>query len=205
MAKSKAKKKKSKSKAPETVSTRKLSKRVERFIEKHDVTYDELAMAGVGYLGIKLPGKKHKNYKKRSKKMAKRFDELVERGERLAPEEMTVAAQALATDEIGEPAPEPVISYQAVDGGWFAIEIDGVHVERVQGEDEAARMAGDLLANYAALDPGEQQRTTTAVTHTGGGWYDIVVHGVPVDRVRGKDAAMDRFGHLLDEDGDDAN
>lgn len=197
-------KKKSKSKAPKTPSTRKLSKRVERFIEKHDVTYDELAMAGVGYLAVKLPGKKHKNFEKRSKKVARRFDELVERGERLAPEEVTVAARVLAADETATAAPEPVISYQPQDGGWFAIEIDGVHVERVQGEDEAARRAGELLANYAALDPSEQQRTTTAVTHTGGGWYDIVVHGVPVDRVRGKDAVMERFGHLLDDDPDPA-
>lgn len=207
MAKNKKQKKNEKQKKQRparTPSNRELSKRVDRFVEANDVTYDELAMAGIGYLGTKLPGKKHKNAKKQTKKVRRKFDELVEWGERLAPESVAVTASALAADEALADAPEPVISYQPHGGGWFAIEIDGVLVERVQGEDNAAQTAGALLAAYAALEADEQSDGSTSVTHTGGGWYEVVVRGVPIDRIRGKDAVTERFGHLLEELGESA-
>ena len=171
---------------------RELAGRVEAFVQKHDVTYDDLAMAGVGVLGSRLPGKKHK---KKTKKVAKEFAKLVKRGRRLAPDSI---GPAEAGDEVHDGAAEPVISYQAHGGGWYTVEVDGVEVDRVQGEEAAATRAGELLARYAALDADGQRSGLTGVEHSGGGWYDVIVNGVPVDRVRGRDTVHERYGHLMD-------
>ena len=184
---------------------RNLTKRVERFVDRHDVTYDDLAMAGVGVLATTLPGKKHKRVAKRA---TKSFDKLVDRGRRLAPDGL--APQPETADVEGSPASsaekssaasaEPVISYQSNGGGWYTIQVDGIEVDRVKGEGPAADRAGELLAKYAALEPSVQRASETALTHSGGGWYDVVVNGVPVDRMRGRDAVNERYGHLVQEE-----
>lgn len=181
----------------------KLAKRVERFAEANDVTYDQLAMAGLGFLATKLPGKKQKKAERTTKRVAGEFRDLVRWGERIAPEVESDSAvdepeTVAEVDDVATDAPEPVISYQPRDEDWYAIEIDGVHVDLVQGEQAAAQLAGELLANYAALEPERQRESTTSIVHTGGGWYEVIVQGVPVDRVRGKQVVTDRFGHILD-------
>ncbi len=193
---------------------RAVGKRVERFVDKREVSYDDLAMAGVGLLATTLPDKKQK---KQAKKAAKAFDKLVKRGRRLAPEGLAPEPEPAPHPESAEPEPEPqvkqaeteatsatstepVISYQAHDDGWYTIQVDDIEVDRVQGEEAAAERAGELLAKYAALELGDQRSGETALTHTGGGWYVVIVNGVPIDRMRGRDATHERYGHFDQQD-----
>lgn len=182
---------------------RALGKRVERFIDKSEVSYDDLAMAGVGLLATTLPDKKNK---KQAKKAAKAFNKLVKRGRRLAPESLAQQPDPASDLERAEAeatsatSTEPVISYQAHDAGWFTIHVDDIEVDRVLGEQAAAERAGELIDRYAAFEPGNQHAGDTALTHTGGGWYVVIVNGVPIDRMRGRDATHERYGHFVAED-----
>lgn len=88
---------------------------------------------------------------------------------------------------------DPVISYQLHGGGWYEIMVGDTTVTRVQGEEEAAAMAGELLERYAALDANVQGVDRHGAFHVGGGWYEIVVAGVPIDRIQGRDAADERL------------
>lgn len=203
----KAKKKQSnKSKKKEV---RALAQRVERFVDEREVTYDDLAMAGVGLLATTLPDKKHK---KQAKKAANSFDKLVKRGRRLAPEGLAQPSESAPEPDPAEPEPqvqpaetdaasetstEPVISYQPHDEGWYTIEVDDIEVDRVQGEEAAVERARELVARYKARTSSDQGSGETALTHSGGGWYVVTVNGVPIDRMRGRDATHKRYGHFL--------
>jgi hypothetical protein len=67
----------------------------------------------------------------------------------------------------------------------------------VQGEESAAAKAGALLEAFAAQDSDTQQTDRTEVMHVGGGWYVILIQGVPVDRVRGQEDADVRYQEIL--------
>ena len=182
---------------------RALGKRVERFIDKSEVSYDDLAMAGVGLLATTLPDK---GQKKQAKQAAKAFDKLVKRGRRLAPEgiaqqpEPAPQLKRAKTEATSAASTEPVISYQAHDAGWYTIHVDDIEVDRVLGKEAAAERAGELLEKYEALEPANQRSGETALTHTGGGWYVVIVNGVPIDRMRGRDATHERYGHFAQQD-----
>ncbi len=104
---------------------------------------------------------------------------------------------ALTADDPDEITPKnPVIAYRPTAGGWYDIEIEGTVVETIQGEEGAAKRAGDLLAAFAALEPEEQERMHTGIVDHGGGWYLVSIAGVPVDRVRGKETAEERFAEV---------
>lgn len=165
-------------------ATRKLVKRIERTIEKNDLTEQDFVHAGVGLLAATIDGRKGK---KRFKRAVKRGRRLSQRG--LSPFEPASIPQT-------ETAPEPVISYEHTGGGWYVVAVAGTKVETIQGEEAAASRAAELLANYAALD--SRERTTgTSIKHTGGGWYEVTVSGVPIGRFRGKEAVTEQFGHLM--------
>lgn len=160
---------------------KKQAKKVTKWIEKDDgITFDDIVYAGLGVL--------EKAAKKGKKK---RFKKAMSRGEDLATAGIESLDRLLAPE-----VEEPVISYAHSGGGWFTVDIGGVIVDTVQGEEAAASRAGELLEEYAALDADQQDPTRYGIYESGGGWYEIVVHGVPVARVQGQEAAEERFAEL---------
>lgn len=168
---------------------RKIAKQIDKWSAKHSWDLDEVLLAGFGALTAAADkGKK------------KRFTKLVDRGRRYANLDV-----ALLADDLGEAhsheASDPVISYSPRGGGWYSVQIDDVEVDRVQGEETAAERAGSLLESFAGLDPDPQGTRSTSLTHAGGGWYEVIVRGVPVARLRGKEQAHEQYGHLVSSDG----
>ena len=132
-----------------------------------------------------------------SKGKKKRFKKAMSRGENLATAGIGSLDRLLAPE-----VEEPVISYAHSGGGWFTVDIGGVIVDTVQGEEAAAARAGELLEEYAALD--NQDPTRYGIYESGGGWYEIVVHGVPVARIQGQEEAEEFFAGLEDASQPDA-
>ncbi len=164
---------------------RKRRKRIEKILRDGDgIVIDDIVLAGVGTLA-----------KAAKKDRQKTFTKAVERGHRAI--ELDVEALNSLVFPVGESrrASEPVISYSPHGGGWFRIEINGTVVERVKGEEASAARAGELLESYAALS-GKTNPEKTGVIPTGGGWYEIVVSGVPVDKVQGRDLADQRLAEI---------
>ena len=77
------------------------------------------------------------------------------------------------------------------------MQVSGTEIDRLQGEQAAAERAGALLAAYAAQDARSQDDRSTSIDHVGGGWYEVRVAGVPVDRIRGKATVEERYGQLV--------
>jgi hypothetical protein len=164
---------------------KKKRKRIKKLMAKGDgVVWDDLVLAGIGTLAEAA--------KKRKKKV---FDKAVERGIRTLDLEIP-ELDDLVYDDTDDAGSDPVISYSPHGGGWYNIEIDAVIVERIKGEEEAANRAGELLESFAALDPEEQDNVETGVFHSGGGWYRLVVNGVPVGKVQGEEAANERYAEI---------
>ena len=163
-------------------SARKLVKKIERTIEKSDLTETDFVHAGVGLLAATMDGRKAK----------KRFKRAVKRGRRLTARGLSLSEPAPTK---AESAPEPVISYEHTGGGWYEVSVAGTKVDTIQGEEAAASRAAELLAAYAALESREQH-SETSIKHTGGGWYEVTVSGVPIGRYRGTEAVTGQFGHL---------
>jgi hypothetical protein len=70
-----------------------------------------------------------------------------------------------------------------------------VLVDKVQGENEALRRMAELTLEYIEVD--EADRVAPADMRAGGGgWYDLVAHGVVVDRVQGEQDAHTRVDQL---------
>ena len=161
-----------------------LLKRIEKTIDKGDgVSYDDLAVVGLGVLVDSAKDKK-----------SKRFWKTHKRGTKAAAMGFPVIDSIFAMEEETDLV-EPVISYRHQGGGWYDIEVGGSVVDRVQGETDAAERAGELLEQAAAMDGAIED----GVSHSGGGWYELVVGGVPVERVQGQEAAetaMERIESL---------
>lgn len=165
---------------------KKLAKKIDRWVDESDFTEQELMLAGVGLMAKAVEKGKKKAFKR-----------AVKTGEKLAAVGLSVLESAeQQTEAAMPPSDEAVISYEGRGGGWYGVSVDGVLVDSVQGEEAAAERAAELLAAYAALDPAEQLSKATEIVHTGGGWYDIKVKGVPVARVRGKEVAEERFEEI---------
>ena len=170
----------------------KIASKVDRWVADAELSEDELIMAGLGVMA--------KAVEQGQKKL---FDRAMKAGRRLAdlglPSLDTAGAnrEETASNATTTNLSQPVISYQHNGGGWYTVEVAGIEVDRIQGEQPAAERAGELLAAYAGQDAADQKSRETAVTHVGGGWYEVKVAGVPVDRVRGKDSVEERYRQLV--------
>lgn len=163
----------------------KVAEKVDRWIAKQDLSEQELMMAGLGLMARAVEQSKKKAFKK-----------AVKAGRRIADAGLPSLETLLAQDLTEPDAGDAVISYEARGGGWYGVSVDGVTVDSVQGEEAAAARAAELFAAHAALDSDRQESVRTGMFHSGGGWYDLLVRGVPVARVRGKDAAEERFAEI---------
>ena len=170
----------------------KVASKVDRWVAEAQLSEEELIMAGLGVMA--------KAVEQGQKKL---FNRAMKAGRRLAdlglPSLDTAGAnrQKAASDADTSSSSEPVISYQHHGGGWYSVEVAGIEIDRLQGEQPAAERAGELLAAYARQDAADQKSRETAIAHVGGGWYEVKVAGVPVDRVRGKDRVEDRYRQLV--------
>ena len=170
----------------------KVASKVDRWVADAQLSEEELIMAGLGVMA--------KAVEQGQKKL---FNRAMKAGRRLA--DLGLPSLDTAGPNRQEPASdgdtsnlsEPVISYQHNGGGWYTVEVAGIEIDRLQGEQPAAERAGELLAAYAREDSADQKSRATGITHVGGGWYEVKVSGVPVDRVRGKDRVMERYGQLV--------
>lgn len=167
---------------------KKLAKKVDTAIAKRAITLEDVLHAGIGVLA---------DAENRGKK--KIFRRQVERGRSVAAFGRTATADLMAaatvdpgTDRLRNPA----IAYRPGGGGWYDIEIGEHTVGRVQGEDAAAKRAGQLLAAFAALSAEDQQSHLTGVRPGGGGWYSVHVEGIPVRKVRGREEAQAAFDEI---------
>ncbi len=158
----------------------KVARKIDSWLEESELTEEELMLAGLGVMARAV-----------EKKQRKLFDRAMRTGRKIAD----LGLEQLSSDQ-EQPDPSPVIAYRPHGGGWYAVEIDDVLVERVHGEEAAAARAAQLFQAYASLDADEQAKRTTAMVHTGGGWYDVIVNGVPVEKVRGREAAEERFAEI---------
>lgn len=163
----------------------KVAEEVDRWIAEHELSEQELLLAGLGLMARAV---------ERSKKKA--FKKAVKSGRRLSDAGLPSFEALLAQDEEEPEADVAVISYEARGGGWFGVAVDGVLVDSVKGEEAAAARASELFAAHASLDPNSQESVATGMFHSGGGWYDLLVRGVPVARVRGKEAAEERLAEI---------
>lgn len=85
-------------------------------------------------------------------------------------------------------AATPDIEARSVGGGWYDVRVHGLTVDKVQGE-EAARARVEQLRAQDFSTGGDGQPGTVTVEATGGGWYEVRVDGVAVDKVQGRRAA----------------
>lgn len=161
--------------------------RTTEWLTDNEISEEDLLLAGLGVAAQSVRAGKRKTFKKAHKV-----------GRRIA--KAGTILDALRPGVTAAPAPspsEPVISYEHSGGGWYSVQVSGVEVDRIQGEQSAAERAGILLAAYASQDAGSQDVGKTGISHVGGGWYEVKVAGVPVDRIRGRDAVEERYGELV--------
>lgn len=163
----------------------KVAGKVDQWIAEQDLSEQELMMAGLGLMARAVEQSKKKVFKR-----------AVKAGRRLNDVGLPSFEALIAKDDAEPDADDAVISYGARGGGWYGVAVDGVLVDSVQGEEAAAARTAELLAAHAALDPDRQESVRTGMFHSGGGWYDLLVRGVPVARVRGKEAAEERFTEI---------
>lgn len=169
-----------------------VASKVDRWVAEAQLSEEELIMAGLGVMA--------KAVEQGQKKL---FDRAMKAGRRLAdlglPSLDTSASnrEEATPDATTSNRSEPVISYQHNGGGWYTVEVAGIEVDRLQGEQPAAERAGELLAAYAGQDAADQKSRATGISHVGGGWYEVKVAGVPVDRVRGKASVEARYRQLV--------
>ena len=141
---------------------------------------EEFVLAGMGLLKDDSTGKRPKKFRKAVKRGRKR--------ERDSREYDGILAQAQAGS--------PVHVRPGSGGGWYEVWVRGIQVDKVQGEDAALRRMAELTLEY--VEVGEADRTAPmSMRAGGGGWYDLLAHGVVVDRVQGEQEAQARADELL--------
>ena len=135
---------------------------------------EEFVLAGIGLLERK----------------PKKFRKAVQRG-RKAERQSNAYTGLLARLN----APSPVYVRPGGGGGWYEVWVRGVPVDKVQGEEAALRRMAELTLEYVQADEAERA-APTSIRASGGGWYDLIAHGVVVDRVQGEQEAHTRVEEL---------
>ena len=147
---------------------------VEPFAERPE-RVEEFVLAGIGLLERK----------------PKKFRKAVQRG-RKADRQSNAYTGLLA--RLNAPS-SPVYVRPGVGGGWYEVWVREVPVDKVQGEEAAFRRMAELTLEYFQADEAERA-APTSIRASGGGWYDLIAHGVVVDRVQGEEEAHTRVEEL---------
>jgi hypothetical protein len=139
---------------------------------------EELMLAGIGL-------------SERDSNKPKKFQKAVKRGRKAEKASHTYAG-VLARLNAASP-----VYVRPRAGGWYEVWVREVCVDKVQGEDAALRRMAELTLEYIQVD--EAERTSPVdVRAGGGGWYDLIAHGVVIDRVQGEHEAQSRVDELRD-------
>ena len=126
-----------------------------------------------------------------SNKKPKKFQKAVKRGRKAEKASHTYAGVLARLN-----AASPVFVRPRA-GGWYEVWVREVCVDKVQGEDAALRRMAELTLEYIQVD--EAKRASPVdVRAGGGGWYDLIAHGVVIDRVQGEHEAQSRGDELRD-------
>ncbi len=138
----------------------KVASKVDRWVAEAQLSEEELIMAGLGVMA--------KAVEQGQKKL---FNRAMKAGRRLAdlglPSLDTAGAnrQKAASDADTSSSSEPVISYQHHGGGWYSVEVAGIEIDRLQGEQPAAERAGELSGRLRRPrrsrpeEPGDRNRS----------------------------------------------
>lgn len=94
---------------------------------------------------------------------------------------------------------EPEIYARATANGWYDIYVRGRIVDKVHGEEAATEVVARLQQEDATLTTAERAERVEAV-RVGGGWYQIKVDGLVVDKVQGKEAAEAAVAELAEQE-----
>jgi len=167
---------------------KKLAKRVSKMLKKDDgITQEDVWNAGLGVLADSATAGKSKIFNKARK-----------RGIALAGlgiDGLSAVRDRLVLEGDDSHA-DPSISYQAHGGGWYNLTVDGIIVDRIQGEVAAAERASELLESFTAQETAKRAVTRSGIFHNGGGWYEIVTNGVPIHLIKGKEAAEEKSAEI---------
>ncbi len=109
-------------------------------------------------------------------------------GLRASVQQLSKNLDALRTEREIEAEAQPEAEARATGNGWYEIVVHDVAVEKVHGEDEAVERVAELQRENATLTAAERTSGVEAVKG-GGGWYQIKLNGLVVEKVQGQDAA----------------
>jgi hypothetical protein len=138
---------------------------------------EELMLAGIGLS------------ERDSRKNPKKFQKAVKRGRKAERASHTYTG-VLARLHAAAP-----VYVRPGAGGWHEVWVRDVRVDKVQGEDAALRRMAELTLEYIQVDEA-RRAAPTGMRAGGAGWYDLIAHGVVVDRVQGEQEAHTRVEEL---------
>ncbi len=107
---------------------------------------------------------------------------------RISVQKLSKNLDALRKERAVAAEAQPEVEARTTGNGWYEIVVHGIVTEKVHGEDEAVERVAELQRENAALTATERTSGVDMVKG-GGGWYQIKLNGLVVDKVQGKDAA----------------
>lgn len=114
---------------------------------------------------------------------------------RASVQQLSKNLDALKHERTIEAEARPEITAVETGNGWYDIVVYGKVVGNVHGEAAAVEEVGRLQRENATLTDAERASGVEAVKG-GGGWYQIKLNGLTVDKVQGKEAAETEVARL---------
>ncbi len=109
-------------------------------------------------------------------------------GLRKSVQQLSKNLDALRREREIEAEAHPEVTARATGNGWYEIAVHEVAVEKVHGEEEAVERVAALQRENSTLTADERAAGVEAVKG-GGGWYQIKLNGLVVEKVQGQEAA----------------
>ena len=116
-------------------------------------------------------------------------------GLRKSVQQLSKNLDALSHERKIEAQAQPEIVAVESGNGWYDISVYDRVVGKVHGEEEAIEEISRLQKENATLTEAERSSGVEAVKG-GGGWYQIKLNGLVVDKVQGKEAADTEVARL---------
>ncbi len=116
-------------------------------------------------------------------------------GLRKSVQQLSKNLDALSHERKIEAQAQPEIVAVETGNGWYDIAVYDRVVGKAHGEEEAIEEISRLQKEHATLTEAERSSGVEAVKG-GGGWYQIKLNGLVVDKVQGKEAADTEVARL---------
>lgn len=114
---------------------------------------------------------------------------------RKSVQQLSKNLDALKHERRIEAEAQPEVTAVETGNGWYDVVVYDRVVGKVHGEEEAVEEVARLQRENAALTDAERSAGVEAVKG-GGGWYQIKLNGLVVDKVQGKEAAETEVARL---------